>query len=545
MATLTGLGTKKKTRRLPLLPIMSWVCILFGTGLFALELIRFSQQIDTLGADVSVGGVSVGGLSAAEAVSRWEQAYAQPITLWYDNSPILLDPAAVGFRTNQQAMLAAARSASEQGANFWSRFWSHLTGQRTERRLNIELSADYQENLLRQFLNDIAARYDRPPGPASYDVQTLTIRQGGQGFVLDVERAFRLVDAALRNPDERQVILPISSTDASRPDISALRDLIIAYLDSEGFIYDGQTTMASVFIMDLQTGAEVNILSDVAVSAASTIKVSILIDYFRHLLFAPNDDEAFLMAQSLLCSNNSSSNLIMQIIGGDDIFRGIADVTNTIQTLGARNSYISAPLFLGGDQILGSIPAPRTSPNPNFNTGADPFNQTTTEDLGTLFSMIYDCAYYGSGLMSVYNEGEFTQNECRQMLELMSANDLERLLQGGIPPDAVISHKNGWLDDVHGDAGIVFPPNGRNYVIAVFVWEQSDFFSYTRAWPLIEGVSRAAWNYFVPEQPLVAPRTDLPETAQECVAFAPPYGEVNLDAINSWRGGGPNVPARP
>ena len=137
----------------------------------------------------------------------------------------------------------------------------------------------------------------------------------------------------------------MTGADGSRIGINALHDLIIAYLDSQGFIYDGQSTVASVFIMDLKTGDEVNINSDVAVSAASTVKVSILIDYFRHLLFAPNDDEAFLMAQSLLCSNNSSSNLIMQIIGNNDIFAGIADVTNTRpEYLGARNTYISAPL---------------------------------------------------------------------------------------------------------------------------------------------------------------------------------------------------------
>lgn len=128
------------------------------------------------------------------------------------------------------------------------------------------------------------------------------------------------------------------------------------------------------------------------------------------------------------------------------------------------------------------------------------------------------------------------------MLNLTTANDLERLLQGGIPQDAIIAHKNGWLQNVHGDAGIVFPPNGHNYVIAVFVWQDGEFFTFERAWPLIEGVSRAAWNYFVPEQPLIAPRTDLPEQAQACEVFRPPYGEVNLDNINAWRGGGAGIP---
>ena len=72
-------------------------------------------------------------------------------------------------------------------------------------------------------------------------------------------------------------------------------------------------------------------------------------------------------------------------------------------------------------------------------------------------------------------------------------------------------------------------------MIAVFVWKNTDFFSYAEAWPLIEGISRATWNYFSPDTPLITPRTDLPPQAQECATFAPPYGEVNLDDINAWR----------
>ncbi len=543
--SLSGLGTRRKTRRLSILPVFSWVFIFLALGLLMLELIRFSQQVERYAADVVVAGVDVGGLTTSDAANKLEQAYAAPITLWYADSPIVLDPAQVGFRTNREAMLASARSGGSQDSTFWSSFFNYLTGRQAQKGVNVELAADYQENLLRQFIQDVATRYDRPPGEASYDVSTLTFRPGAAGYTLDVNKSFSLIDSALKNPNGRQVILPLKGADGSRIGINALHDLIVAYLDSQGFLNDGQSTVASVFIMDLKTGDEVNINSDVAFSAASTVKVSILIDYFRHLLFSPNDDEAFLMAQSLLCSNNSSSNLIMQIIGNNDIFKGIADVTNNDQYLGARNTYISAPLYLGGDQTLGSIPAPRTQPNPNFNTGADPYNQTTTEDLGTLFSEIYDCAYFGSGLMAAYPNGDYTQTECKQMLELMSANNLERLLQGGIPAGTRISHKNGWLEDVHGDAGIVFPPNGNNYVIAVFVWKKTDFFSYEIAWPLIEGISRASWNYFSPETPLVAARADLPPAAQECKSFAPPYGEVNLNDINSWRTNASTTPEAP
>jgi hypothetical protein len=158
-----------------------------------------------------------------------------------------------------------------------------------------------------------------------------------------------------------------------------------------------------------------------------------------------------------------------------------------------------------------------------------------------MFNMIYDCANYGSGLMAAYPNGEFTPTECQQMLELMSANDLLRLLQGGIPPGTRISHKNGWVADTHGDAGIVYPPNGRNYIIAVFLWEDVDFLDYNRGWPLIEGVSRAAWNYFSPETPMSVPRQDLPVAAQECEGnYLPPGPDaVNLSDMRSWRTNAP------
>lgn len=539
MTTLSGLGTKRNRRpTLPILAIVSSLLLLSAIGMFILELLSFSQQQNRLPADVTVAGIPVGGQLPGEAIATWERALSHPITLWYQDSPILLDPAALGLRINSETMLAEAQAASEAGGGNWGRFFNYITGRVSQNPIQVALSADYQQNLLEQLLRDISLRYDRAPGTGGYDVQTLTIRPGEGGQVLNIRQAMSLVDAALRSPENRSVQLPVSGTDPGSSNITVLENMIKAYLDSEGFLYDGQTTVASVYILDLQTGEEVNLLGDVAFSAASTIKVPIMIDYFRTLNLPPTAEEAFLMANSLLCSNNSSSNLIMQIIGGGtDVFRGLTSVTNTAQFLGARSTYITAPFITGAaNDQFGSVPAPVTAPNPNHNTRPDPFNQTTAEDLGTLMNMIYDCANFGSGLIAAYPDGEFTQTECRQMLELMSGNNLLRLLQGGIPADIRISHKNGWLDTMHGDAGIVYPPNGRNYVIAVFLWENVDFFSFERAWPLIEGISRATWNYFSPEMPLLTPRTEsLPEVAQGCDAFLPPFGQVNLDDINSWQ----------
>lgn len=533
--------TSRRRRGLPILFILSLLMVLSAGALLLNELVRFSQREAQLPAGITVAGINVSGLSETDAVARWEQAYARPIRMYYrdmnGDHPILLRPDQLGWRISSEPMLADALASGEADGGFWRRFLDYMIGSEQTLPRDIPLLADYQEDVLLAFLNDLALRYDNTTGSPGYDLQTLTVYPGESGYALDITAAMAAIDAALRTADSRTLALPTDIMVNSQPTMDTLQTLLIDYLDSQGFIYDGQTTVVSIFILDLLTGEEINLLGDAAYSAASAIKAPIMIDFYRSLDRSPSPDEAWLLANSLLCSNNASSNLIMEIIGGD-IFAGIQSVTDTAQHIGARNTYISAPFYLGVEgQQLGSVPPPSTSPNAAYDTNADPFNQTTAEDMGTLFSLLYDCAEFGSGLMTSYPDGQITQQECRQMLELMSANDIERLLQGGIPPETRISHKNGWIFDTVGDAGVVYSPNGRDYVIAAFLWEQTEFQDYEKLWPLIEAISRAAWNFFNPENALLTPRTNLPPTAQECEGnYLPPAPElVDLNDINSWK----------
>jgi len=537
MATSTMASRRKKRRPFFLrLWVISVALLIASSGLFTYELLAFSQSASRLAPNLVVGDIDVSNLTPTEARVLWERAYAQPVILYYGDSPIVLDPSVVGFRPNIQTMLASAQNINTALGSFWERFLQYLTLQETTQPVNIPLSADFQRGLLEEFLRDISSRYDRPPGEPGFDVATLTTFDGQEGFALDIPQAMQLVESALRSPVNRTVILPIGGASSNKPTLKTLQSLITAYFDSQGFIYDGVSTIGSVFVMDLRTGEEINLLGDVAFTAASTVKLPIMLNYFRYQNNEPTQEEAWLLAQSLLCSRNSSSNLLMEITGGGNVFNGVAQVTETAQFSGGRNTFLSARLIEGvaGEQ-LGSISVPPTSPNIGYDTKPDPYNQTTTEDMGSLLSMVYDCANYGSGLITAFPNGEFTQNECRQMLELMSANDLERLLQGGIPQDIRISHKNGWVGGTVGDAGIVYPSNGRNYIIAVFLWEDTEFQDFTRLWPILEDISRAVWNYFSPETAILD-RRQLPPTAQDCENnYLPPFGQVNLDDINAWR----------
>ena len=541
------MGAQLNSRRrggLSLLFTFSLLLLLASSAILVYELVAFSRREELLPSGITVAGIGVSGLSGRDAVSRWESSYAEPLILLYPDAlggqphPIRLHPDQIGWRISSDPMLADALASGETDGGFWRRFLDFLLGNEFIVSREIPLIAAYQNNALDSFLQDLALRYDNTSGSPGYDLQTLTVYPGESGYALDIAAAKAAIDTALRSPNSRIVSLSVNMINNELPSISTLREMIVDFLDDVGFIFDGQRTIASIFILDLINGQELNILGDVAYSAASTIKLPIMIDYFRARTAAPSQDEAWLLANSLLCSNNASSNLLMEIIGGGDIFAGIQSVTGALQRIGAVNSFITAPFYLGVEgQQLGSIEAPETTPNQTYVTGADAFNQTTAEDMGTLFNLLYDCAEFGSGLVTVFPDGQITQQECRQMLELTSANDLERLLQGGIPRDVRISHKNGWIFDTVGDAGVVYSPNGRHYVISVYLWEETEFQDYEKLWPLLEEVSRAAWNFFNPENASLVPRANLPTTAQECEGnYLPPGPEyVNLNDINSWK----------
>src|SRR5262249_26962538 len=143
---------------------------------------------------------------------------------------------------------------------------------------------------------------------------------------------------------------------------------------------------ASVVVTDLQSGQELEINPDVAYSAASTIKIPIMLNIFRKLDFTPDTDTKWLMGASILCSNNSASNYLMQLSGSGNSARdmladGLGKVNSTVFELGAKNTFITAPLYVVDKSLQWSIPAPKTSSDPRFDAQPDPYNQTTAQDM--------------------------------------------------------------------------------------------------------------------------------------------------------------------
>jgi beta-lactamase class A len=507
--------TASQRNTLPILEIAGLLMLLLATVLLVTQLSSFSQTRQNLPAGLELGGVPVSGLPRSEAQAYIEQVYGAPITVKYREQEILLNPAELGLQVNSEAMLSKADELRTEG-NFWAGFWDYLW-RRPEQTYEVALDLIYSEDLLRSWVADIATRYDSPPQPAQAVLQTLSFESGQPGYTLDQEAAVEMIDAALRQPSERVVELPVESVQAPRPGLDTLSTLLTDYLVSEEF--EG---IASIYVIDLQTGEEMELDVDlrqgsasylnceVAYASTSTMKINIMVEYFRYLdwLPTPGSDALKILTETMNQSGNISANFMLQEIGYGDVYDGADTVTQSVQHLGLKNTFIVAPYDDEEDPVYYSTPAREAArAGTCVDTKADLYMQTTVQDLAVMMDMIYQCAEYGGGgLMAAY-PGDITQDECKMMLDIMSQNFEGQLILAGVPEDTSVAHKHGWTYDTHGDAGVVFSPGG-DYALSVFLWADVNWLDVRISFPIIEGISAATFNYFNPNL-VLTPRRGL------------------------------------
>jgi beta-lactamase class A len=501
----------------PYTAILSLVSILAAVLLLFVQLGSFSQARQRMPAGLIMAGVPVGGLTRTEAQAQVEEVYGSPITLHYRDSTILLDPAAVGFRIDSEAMLSRADALRTEGA-FWPGFWDYLW-RRPEGGYSVDLVMEYSEDLMNAYLADIAARYDRPPVPAQPVLNTLSFQAGSPGYTLDIESSAAAIAEVLRQPTGRTVDLAIDEGQSPEPSLDTLRDLIVTYLDQQE--YRG---LASVYVIDLQTGEEMALNVDfnrvepmfydydVAYAGMSVMKIPIMVEMYRYMDWAPYPNEWEILTETMTLSGNFTANLMLEEIGDGDGWAGADIVTRSMRYLGLDNTFIAAPYDEEEEPPYISTPARECARSGQcVDTYADIYMQTTPRDMAILLDMIYQCAEYGGGgLMSAY-PGDFTQTECQSMIDLMAANVEGVLILAGVPEEGtIVAHKHGWISDTHADAGIVLSPGG-DYVLAMFMWDDVDWLDYQISFPLMAGISQATFNYFNPDLIMVPRRGFEPQ----------------------------------
>ena len=474
---------------------VSLVFIFLTAVVTVIQLVQYSISRANYPPDMTIGSIPVGNLDPQATSQRLLQVYALPVELRYGEAIIDLDPSLIGFQLDIESMLAAA-DLQRTGASFWGGFWDFLWNRRSPAR-QIPLVSIYSEARLRAYLlNEISTRYDRPPTPALPIPGSASFTPGTPGQVMDIDRAVIQIENALQSPDKRTVLLTTLSIPATRPSIEVLHTLLKQLIDQSGF--EGLTDL---YFLNLQTqetihfayeaGQEISVAPDIAFTAASTIKIPIMVSVYRHFNGQISTEIDSQLKDMIARSDNIASDSLMAAI---DESRGPLVVTETMQQIGVMNTFI-AMYFAPGSYPLQHYNTPANS-RLDVNTNPDTFSQTTPSDMGALLEDIYLCAQTGGGSLVAAFPGQIDQAACQQMIRYLQEDKLGALIQGGVPEGTIVAHKHGWDINMNqfSDTGIVYTPGG-NYILSIYLYHPVQAL-WNIVSPMYAELSRAIYNYF-------------------------------------------------
>ena len=209
----------------------------------------------------------------------------------------------------------------------------------------------------------------------------------------------------------------------------------------------------AIYVWEYEKGQYIEINADTQYSAASIIKLPVLVrlfksieakqttiydemlltDYYKasgsgNLQYAKSgvkyslDSLAKTMIQD---SDNSATNMIMSKLGGMDYINiGLRD-------WGISKTYVRTWL-------------------PDLNGT----NKTTAKDMAKI-------------LYNLDNPGFLNINSREYIIDYMSHVKNNRLIQAGLGEGALFVHKTGDIGTMLGDAGIVYAPNGQKYIVVI------------------------------------------------------------------------------
>ncbi len=457
---------------------------------------------DNMPPGTTIAGVDVSGLTAEETAVAIQTAYSQPVAIYHNEERIELSPLETGFSLNLDGMIGEAQAEMAE-QDVWMGFARFVLGRPLEplgieplEPIHVDLQAAHDEFALRDQIATIGSFIDQPALPPRINETTGTFEDGKAGYITDIEASLPDITAALYKPENRQAQLVILDQPAPEFDINFLTDSIQKQLDA----FSG---VGSVFIMDLETGEEVSINADDAISGLSILKIMIFVEAYRTFDGSPNEYVQGLLYDTAVRSSNFGANLLLhEIAGENNTYRGADLLTESMHRLGLVNTFMAVPYDAVAPATRRSTYVTPANSEPDLLMTPDTAMQTTAEEMGTFLSMLYYCSKGGGTLLAVYND--ITPEQCQEIIELMVLNDEGNLIRFGVPEEVPVSHKHGWDLVTHGDAGIVLSPGG-DYVIVEYLslpaGDTGDWLSHDITFPILREISRTVYNYFNPDNP--------------------------------------------
>lgn len=479
--------------------------ILGGLGLFFIlasltityvEYTRFTAQPQFFPVGSRIAGVPVDGLDAPAAQSRLAEFYALPLVLTIEDDTIHADPADLGFSFDPAALATEAASQIERGG-----FWAFLQGQgNPSTPIELPLAATVDESQLRTYLTaEIEPRFTQPGSPTTPILNTTNFSPGEPGQRLLIDQAVTDIRAALLDPNQHQVSLALLTSPPEPPTYDMLEAFLRHNIEWIGF-----EDLVEFYLYALEDGQPLHfalrdgesVPPDIAFTAASTIKIPIMISVLRRTPEPTPQAVVSLFERMIAFSENPPADTLMSTYL--DEVRGPLIVSEDLAALGMENTFLGGYFYLGAP-LLQRFETPANARRDVF-LNPDIYNQTVSSETGRLLAAIYACAQDGSGLLTETFPGEITQTECQLMVEILSANRIGLLIEAGLPYQATAAHKHGWVQELDGqlrsisDVAIVFTPGG-DYVLNIFLYD-SDRLDFDQGNRLFARLSQTVYNFF-------------------------------------------------
>ena len=331
----------------------------------------------------------------------------------------------------------------------------------------------------------------RPTHPLAYIIRLLIL---GIGIGAIAGTLLSALDPAMqvssvKSPESAKSQAQESPKPVSQPTPLALSQEILPLKSQvQALAANNPKLEPGVFIVDLDTGAYIDINSRSAFASASTIKLPILVALFQDVDTGKiRLDESLILQSEMIASG--SGDLQYQKPGTKFTVLELATKMITISDNTATNMIISR---LGGTEALtrrfrawNLTTTVIQNPLPDL----EGTNVTSPQELAAVISMV--------------NQGQLVSLPSRdRILSIMQHNEINTLLPQGLGSGAVIAHKTGNIGSVLADVGLVNMPSGKSYIISVMVKRP---FNDASAQEVIRKISQTAYDYF--NQPGVSPST--------------------------------------
>ena len=267
----------------------------------------------------------------------------------------------------------------------------------------------------------------------------------------------------------------------------ALRERVLARIGE----VPGATV--GVYFAEVGGGGMIAINPDSVFHAASTMKVPVMIEYFRGI-----DAGRIARDQSLLLGTTFKS-----IVDGSpyQLDAGVDSDSSVFARVGQR-----VPLRWLVERMI--VRSSNLATNTLIEVVDAKQVDATARSLGTTFMKVRrgveDGKAFQAGLnnqtsardlavlLEAIESGKAASKQsCREMIDILAAQEFNDEIPAGLPPGTRVAHKTGWITGVTHDAALVYPAGRKPYVLVVLT---KGIPERPVAQKLIADISRLVWD---------------------------------------------------